>query len=216
MAFESLYWRPSSDDLFTWLEGAGEIKCLYQLANGAAWMVAGPRESFSVSAPTGDLVQIAGNVENGRGPIAYVGNVVLSGEKLTATQLAALSSDFGAAAQPYGFVNFDWLGGHPLYAVAVVDRVVIDGTAVVPTLKVRADNLNDGNGAVAAVERTVFAGATASGTRLGAGIQSVELTSSPLAETNDRRGTLEGGTPQNVDSADIRIMVMQELGAVDK
>lgn len=211
-AIESLYWRPSSDDLLTWLAAAHTATVLMLLANGAAWALTGPVDQLGVSIPTDNLVQVSGSVQNGEGPIALTGGLVLTADDASGDDWKRLAKPFGAAGD-LDWTGFDWDGGHDLYAVTVVDRVDHAAAAVSAVLRGQATGMRAPDGPIAAPAQDLYRGPVASGVRHGAGIQRRTLTSRPLVDQAGIRGTLRGTAAQQIDTVSAKVFVMQEFGA---
>ena len=209
--FDTLYWRPGDDDLFTWLESTDEVGFLVELANGAAFYVAGPRSSFTVTAPTDDLLQVVGTLENGdEGYIALVGGRVDSFPALTA-------GDFGADAVAYA--NWDW-DGEQLYAVTALDEITHAASATVPVVTAQLSNMveDDNTTALPDVTRTIFTGVDRADTEEGAGLQVAELTDEALgvAVGQTRRGTFTPVINAGLTALKGRSYVMQEMGVATR
>ena len=214
--FETLYWRPGSDDLLTFLEDTDEIRAVVEFVNGSCAVIAGPLGQFTVTAPTSDLIKISGTITNGVIG-SLVGAKVLEVVDGTPTQWSAATEDFGAS--PVGFASFDWTAGFSV--VTVVDSIERTGTAAsVVALSVDVSNMVAADNSttltpVAAMD--IFESTSTAGDQLGAGISVNEIVTASVgvASGTTRRATLSGDTVTNASKVSASVFVVQPFGAAD-
>jgi len=216
-AFETLYWRPGDHDILTWLDNQEEIACLCELGNGAAFYVKGPRPSFNINAPTDNLIQVTGAIENGSDFLGLVGNkLAIFGED----QLPAQPSFHPRAAVP-GYANWEFERGTPTYLVTAVDEFTRDGANKQAQMQWKISNMLDQDGnAVAASTKFLWSisGGNDEDVVKGAGLQHVEAyTNSVRLQQRGLIGELQLMQTPGIATGTLHagVYLMQQVGAAD-